>query len=184
MRQFFLFISLYFFSLSFYFFLFIFSTFSFSPFFSSSFSFSPFNPYLCILTIYYSLPTSFPPIRNHKKRDWKPNTLKMSVNTIKDLSSPFFRCCYGWGADGGHGGCSPTAWRRHYRRWKSTMPLGTAVPSRAWHAGGGVELFKLDCRDDLWVSSCCSDGLWFSSAPFRCVCCGGGIICTRIDGLQ
>ena len=68
-------------------------------------------------------------------------------------------------------------------KMKSTVPLATAVPSRAGHAGGGVELFKLNCRDDLWVSSYCSDGLWFSSAPFRCVCCGG-IICARIDGLQ
>jgi len=25
------------------------------------------------------------------------------------------------------------------------------VPSRAGHAGGGVEIFKLDCGDDLWV---------------------------------
>ena len=58
------------------------------------------------------------------------------------------------------------------------------MPSRAGHAGGGVELFKLDCRDDLWVSSYCSDDFWFSSAPFRCVYCGGGIICARIDGLQ
>ena len=38
-------------------------------------------------------------------------------------------------------------------KMKSTVPLATAVPSRAGHAGGGVELFKLDCRDDLWVSS-------------------------------
>ena len=52
---------------------------------------------------------------------------------------------------------------------KLTVPLATAVLSRAGHAGGGVELFKLDCRDDLWVSSYCSDDLWFSSAPFRCV---------------
>ena len=58
-------------------------------------------------------------------------------------------------------------------KMKSTVPLATAVPSRARHAGGGVELFKLDCKDDLWVSSYRSDGLWFSSAPFRCVCCGG-----------
>ena len=79
-------------------------------------------------------------------------------------------------------------------KMKSTVPLATAVPSRAGHVGGGVELFKLDSKDDLWVSSYCSDGLWissycsdglwFSSAPFRCVCCGGGIICARIDGLQ
>ena len=69
-------------------------------------------------------------------------------------------------------------------KMKSTVPLATAVPSRAEHAGGEVELFKPDCRDDLRVSSYCSDGLWFSSAPFRCVCCGGGIICARIDGLQ
>jgi len=53
------------------------------------------------------------------------------------------------------------------------------MPSRKGHAKGGVELFKLDCWDDLWVSLYCSHGLWFSSAPFRCVCCGG-----RIDGLQ
>ena len=33
------------------------------------------------------------------------------------------------------------------------------MPSRKGHAKGGVELFKLDCRDDLWVSSYCSDGL-------------------------
>ena len=46
-------------------------------------------------------------------------------------------------------------------KMKSTVPLATAVPSRAGHAGGGVELFKLDCRDDLWVSSYCSDELWF-----------------------
>ena len=44
---------------------------------------------------------------------------------------------------------------------KSTVPLATAVPSRAGHVRGGVELFKLDCRDDLWVSSYCSDGLLF-----------------------
>jgi len=69
-------------------------------------------------------------------------------------------------------------------KMKLTVPLATAVPSRAGHAGGGVELFKLDCRDDLWVSSYCSDGLWFSPAPFRCVCCGVGIICARIDDLQ
>ena len=67
---------------------------------------------------------------------------------------------------------------------KSTVPLAIAVPSRAGHVGGGVELFKLDSKDDLWVSSYCSDGLWFSLAPLRCVCCDGGIICTRIDGLQ
>ena len=54
-------------------------------------------------------------------------------------------------------------------KMKSTVPLAIAVPSRAGHAGGGVELFKLDCKDDLWVSSYRSDGLWFSSAPFRCV---------------
>ena len=69
-------------------------------------------------------------------------------------------------------------------KMKSTVPLATAVPSRAGHAGGGVELFKLDCRDDLWVSLYCGDGLWFSSAHFMCVCCGGGIICARIDVLQ
>ena len=45
---------------------------------------------------------------------------------------------------------------------KSTVPLATAVPSRAGHVGGGVELFKLDSKDDLWVSSYCSDGFWFS----------------------
>ena len=64
---------------------------------------------------------------------------------------------------------------------KSTVPLATSVPSRVGHAEGGLELFKLDCTDDLWVSSYCSDGFWFSSAPFRCVCCGG-IICARFDG--
>ena len=69
-------------------------------------------------------------------------------------------------------------------KMKSTVPLATAVPSRTGHAGGGVELFKLDCRDDIWVSSYCSYDLWFSSSPFRCVCCGGGIICARVDGLQ
>ena len=69
-------------------------------------------------------------------------------------------------------------------KMKSTVPLATAVLSRTGHGGGGVKLFKLDCRDDLWVSSYCSDGLWFSSVHFRCVCCGGGIICARIDGLQ
>ena len=64
-------------------------------------------------------------------------------------------------------------------KMKSTVPLATAVPSRTGHAEGGVELFKLDCWDDLWVSLYCSHGLWFSSTPFRCVCCGG-----RIDGLK
>ena len=44
---------------------------------------------------------------------------------------------------------------------KSMVPLATAVSSRIGHAGGGVELFKLDCKDDLWVSSYCSDELWF-----------------------
>ena len=44
-------------------------------------------------------------------------------------------------------------------KMKSMVPLATAVPSRKGHAGGGVELFKLDCSDDLWVSLYCSDGL-------------------------
>ena len=69
-------------------------------------------------------------------------------------------------------------------KMKSTVPLAIAVPIRAGHAGGGVELFKLDCRDDLWVSSYCGDGLWFFPAHFRCVYCGGRIICARIDVLQ
>ena len=69
-------------------------------------------------------------------------------------------------------------------KMKSTVPLATVAPSRKGHAGGGVELFKLDYRDDLWVSLYCSDDLWFFSAPFRCVCFGGGIICARIDDLQ
>ena len=68
-------------------------------------------------------------------------------------------------------------------KMKSTVPLATVVSSSV-QAGGGVELFKLDYMDNLWVYLYCSDGLWFSSAPFRCVCCGGGIICARIDGLQ
>ena len=66
---------------------------------------------------------------------------------------------------------------------KSTVPLATAVPSRAGHTEGGLELFKFDCRDDLLVSSYCRDSLWFSSAPFMCVCCSG-IIYAKIDGLQ
>ena len=33
----------------------------------------------------------------------------MSVNTTKDLSSLFSRCCAGWGANDGHGGCNPAA---------------------------------------------------------------------------
>ena len=69
-------------------------------------------------------------------------------------------------------------------KMKSMVPLATAVSSRSRQAEGGVELFKLDCRDDFWVSSYCSDAMWFSSAPFRCVCCGGGIIYARIDVLQ
>ena len=68
-------------------------------------------------------------------------------------------------------------------KMKSTVPLATVAPSRKGHAGGGAELFKLNYRDDLWVSLYCSDSLWFSSASFKCVCCGG-IICDRIDGLQ
>ena len=108
----------------------------------------------------------------------------MSVNTTRDLSSPFFldAALVGERTTGmevaalQHDGCLP--------KMKSTVPLATAVPSRKGHAGGGVELFKLDYMDNLWVYLYCSDGLWFSSAPFRCVCCGGGIICARIDGLQ
>ena len=69
-------------------------------------------------------------------------------------------------------------------KMNSMVPLATAVPGKKGHAGGRVELFKLDCRDNLWISLYCNDGLWFSSAPFWCVCYGGGIICARIDGLQ
>ena len=105
----------------------------------------------------------------------------MSVNNTKTFHLLFPRCCFGWGAYGGHGGCSTAA---ALPKMKSTVPLATAVPSRAGQAGGEVELFKPDCRDNQWVSSYCSDRLWFSSAPFRCVCCGGGIICARIDDLQ
>ena len=44
-------------------------------------------------------------------------------------------------------------------KMRSMVPLATSVPSRVGHAKGGVELFNLDSRDDLWVSSYCSDGL-------------------------
>ena len=43
------------------------------------------------------------------------------------------------------------------------------MPSRKGHAKGGVELFKLDCWDDLWVSLYCSHGLWFSLGPQVCL---------------
>ena len=83
----------------------------------------------------------------------------MSVNNTKTFHLLFPRCCFGWGAYGGHGGCSTAA---ALPKMKSTVPLATAVPSRAGHAGGEVELFKLDCRDNLWVPSYCSDDFWFS----------------------
>ena len=81
----------------------------------------------------------------------------MSVNTTKDLSSPFFldvALVVAWRLQP----CSTVA---ALLKMKSTVPLATAVPSRKGHDGGGVELFKLDYRDDLWVSLYCSDDLWF-----------------------
>ena len=106
----------------------------------------------------------------------------MSVNTIKYLSSSFFldAAMVGeWTT-----GMEVAALQHGGGIAKDEVDGALRVPSRAGHAGGGVELFKLDCRDDLSVSLYCSDGLWFSLAPFRCVYCDGGIICTRIDGLQ
>ena len=56
----------------------------------SSFSFFPLIFILVFLLLHYSLSSSFPPHQKAiKKGDWKPNTLKMSVNTTKDLSSLF-----------------------------------------------------------------------------------------------
>ena len=100
----------------------------------------------------------------------------MSVNTTKYLSSPFL--VGEWTA-----GMEVAVLQHAGGIAEDEVDDALRVPSRAGHAGGGVELFKLDCRDDLWISSYCSDDLWFSSAPFRCVCCGE-IICARIDGLQ
>ena len=117
---FFLFICLYFFFVSLILFFPVYFLYLFL--FSFLFFFSPFNHYLCIFIIILFFAHLFSsPSENHKKGDWKPNTLKMSV-APKIFHLLFPRCCFGWGADGGHGGCSPAAWQWCYRRWSWWCP--------------------------------------------------------------
>ena len=118
-EKFFLFISLSFFLFISYFIFFCLFSLPF-PFllFFFFFSFSPFNPYPCILiiTLFFAHLFCFPS-ENHKKRRLKTKHLEDErKHHQRPFISFFSRFCYGWGADGGHGGCSPAAWQRHYRR--------------------------------------------------------------------